>query len=47
VPDWKGQHPAKQSAAIFSGIPVLRGDFGEGGGEVRQQVLCPNVDISS
>ena len=37
-PDWMGLQPAKESAAIFSGIPVLRGDFGGGGGGVRQNV---------
>ena len=32
ISEGMGLQPAKQSAAIFSGIPVLRGDFGEGGG---------------
>jgi len=35
--------PAKQSAAIFSEIPVLRGDFGEGGGEVRREEVVVKV----
>jgi hypothetical protein len=36
-----GLQLAKQSAAIFSGIPVLRGDFGGGGGKVRQFCFNP------
>ena len=39
-PHCKGLQPVKQSAAIFSGIPVLRGDFGGGGGRVRQELIC-------
>jgi hypothetical protein len=41
---WKGQRSAKQSAAIFSGIPVLRGDFGRGGERVQQFYF--NVNMS-
>jgi hypothetical protein len=56
--NWKGLQSAKQSAAIFSGIPVLRGDFGGGCGRVRQiftlnrdpplpQGLAPQLIIQS